>query len=103
MIRSSSNDDEGICLTKNLNFKDLIEFSEEFTNSFETNNDEKPLLITGDLFKAEATFIINTNAKDQTTKTFSRSGPTSGFDELHERRKEMGKVFFWERSSGDEN
>ena len=54
--------DQGICQTKNLIFENLISFSEEFTDSFETNKQKQPSLVQGDRHNAKATFIIETNS-----------------------------------------
>ena len=69
--------DQGICQTKNLNFENLISFSEEFTESFETNKQNQSSLVQGKRLNAKATFIVETNSKGSVVKTFSRSGKIS--------------------------
>ena len=96
--------DQGICQTKNLNFENLISFSEEFTEAFETNKQKQPSLVQGNRLNSKATFIIETNSgvknawsleENIISKTFSRSGKlTSATDTMKERREEMQEVNF---------
>ena len=90
--------DQGICLVKNLNFQNLVDTTEEFQKSFDKNNDEYPMKIQGDILNAEATFIINTNAKHPVTKTFLRSKKfTRHISPIYTkfvRKNEMEKVDF---------
>ena len=96
--------DQGVCQTKNLNFENLINFSEEFTEVFETNKQKQPPLVQGDRLNAKATFIIETNSGVDNTfepennivsKTFSRSGKlTLATDTMKKRREEMQEVNF---------
>ena len=94
--------DQGICQTKNLNFENQISFSEEFTESFETNKQKQPPLVQGNRLNSKATIIIETNSEDTqhflkkvVPKTFSRSGKlTSKIDIISERLEEMQEVNF---------
>ena len=94
--------DQGICQTKNLNFKNLISFSEEFTETFETNKQKQPSLVQGDRLNAKATFIIETNSgaynnfiKKNVPKTFSRSGKLAlTTNPVEKRQEEMQEVNF---------
>ena len=96
--------DQGICQTKNLNFENLISFSEEFTESFETNKQKQPSLVQGNRLNSKSTFIIETNSgvdnswnleDNIVSKTFSRSGKlTLATDTMNERREEMQEVNF---------
>lgn len=87
--------DQGICLTKNLNFDTLIRFSDAFTQSFETNKQNTSNLIQGGRLNAKATFIISTNSEaDVTSKTFSRSMKIG-------RQQEMEEVYFQIHSTNE--
>ena len=96
--------DQGLCLTKNLNFVDLINISEDFSQSFDVNDQKSQILIHGDRINAKATFVIATNAnKDLSTKTFSRSkkfkGMTSNNEIYEKKQEEMGQVIFQAHST----
>ena len=92
--------DQGVCQTKNLNYADLINFSEEFIESFDVNKDSMPAKVQGERLVAKATFVINTNKRHPITKTFSKSGfLTEHSDNPHkvetiERPMEMKEVLF---------
>ena len=81
--------DNGLCLTKNLNFKNLMDLSGDFQKTYQFNEKDVPIKIQGDRLKSQASFVINTNARHPIAKTFSRSNK----DVDHgERWKEMRKV-----------
>ena len=68
--------DDGLCLTKNMvGLDSLMGVSEEFNQVFEQTTGQFTSKIEGG-HENKATFIINTNSKHPTTKTFSRSGRT---------------------------
>ena len=81
--------DNGLCLTKNLNFKSLVHLSGDFHETNEFNDQDVPMKIQGDRLKSQATFVINTNARHPIAKTFSRSNKEVDFGE---RFKELGEV-----------
>ena len=54
--------DHGVCLSKNLDYQQLINTNEEFKTVFETSKQIFPKLIEEDKLNSRATFIINTNA-----------------------------------------
>jgi hypothetical protein len=81
--------DNGLCLTKNLNFKKLMDLSGDFQETYEFNDKDVPIKIQGDRLKSQATFVINTNARHPIAKTFSRSDKEVNFGE---RYKELGEV-----------
>ena len=81
--------DNGLCLTKNLNFKSLIDLSGSFQETYEFNDKEVPMKIQGDRLKSQATFVINTNARHPIAKTFSRSNMVVDFGE---RWKDLREV-----------
>ena len=87
--------DQGICMTKNLNFEDLLDFSSDFTKSFKGNKEKIPVLVQGDRLTAKATFVLYTNAGSNYLypgygiKTFSKSKTLD-----KERQKDMENVQF---------
>ena len=85
--------DQGLCQTKNINIHNLIEISRNFKESFEANNDKKPLKIGTDRLKAKATFVINTNAKNLPIKTFPRV-PYHEDSPFRTRKKKIKEVKF---------
>lgn len=73
---------EGLCLTKNMNVKKMFDFQPEFLQTYESNNQDVPMRIQSDRLTSHATFVLNTNAKHQIIKTFSRSNKISDFKGL---------------------
>ena len=94
--------DQGICMTKNLNFKDMIDFSSDFTESFKGNREKSGELVQSDRLTAKATFVLYTNAGSTSSpdpgygiKTFSKS---KSWDK---RREDIGAVQFQIHSPGE--
>ena len=58
--------------------------------------------VQGNVLKAEATFVINTNAKYHTTRTFSRSRKLNSKEQvIAVRKEELQKVHFQIQSQNE--
>ena len=87
---------QGLCMTKNLKYEDLIDFSSDFKESFKGNKEGNPVFVEGGRLKSKATFVLYTNAGSvygypgYGIKTFSK------FKTLDKagRMRDMSKVDF---------